>query len=192
MIWVNRHKAELESGPEEARRRGRDPARGGEAARRQLGPGGRMRALALGSRGDRLRQPALADDVHGGPRRRRGVRDRLAGVPRRARGAAGLLEQAGFPVCGLLATHGDWDHLLGPPGLPGRVARVRRDDRARLSAEPGAAQRELREFDEQHYVAGRAPLALGGPGAAGPGPRARPSGARAAPGRRPHGRRHGV
>ena len=25
----------------------------------------------------------------------------------------GVLEQAGFPVSGLLATHADWDHLLG-------------------------------------------------------------------------------
>ena len=27
-----------------------------------------------------------------------------------------LLEQAGFPFSGLLATHGDWDHLLGRLG----------------------------------------------------------------------------
>ena len=39
----------------------------------------------------------------------------------------GVLEQAGFPVSGLLATHGDWDHLLGRDGVPGRVARLRRD-----------------------------------------------------------------
>ncbi len=30
-----------------------------------------------------------------------------------------LLEQAGFPVSGLLATHGDWDHLLGKLAFPG-------------------------------------------------------------------------
>ena len=31
-----------------------------------------------------------------------------------------LLEQAGFPVSGLLATHGDWDHLLGKLAFPER------------------------------------------------------------------------
>ncbi len=36
VIWVNRHKQALESGPEEARRRGREPARGGQAARHRL------------------------------------------------------------------------------------------------------------------------------------------------------------
>ena len=29
-----------------------------------------------------------------------------------------LFEQAGFPVSGLLATHGDWDHLLGKLAFP--------------------------------------------------------------------------
>jgi hypothetical protein len=32
----------------------------------------------------------------------------------------------------------------------------------RLAGEPGAAQRELRAFDEEHYVAGRGALALAG------------------------------
>ena len=32
----------------------------------------------------------------------------------------------------------------------------------RLAAEPGAAQRDLRSFDAEHYVQGRGPLALGG------------------------------
>ncbi len=36
VIWVNRRKQQLESGPEEARRRGRDPARGGEADRHRV------------------------------------------------------------------------------------------------------------------------------------------------------------
>ena len=31
---------------------------------------------------------------------------------------AGVLEQAGFPVSGLLATHADWDHLLGRIAFP--------------------------------------------------------------------------
>ena len=29
-----------------------------------------------------------------------------------------LLEQAGFPFSGLLATHADWDHLLGRLAFP--------------------------------------------------------------------------
>ena len=74
-----------------------------------------------------------------------------------------MLEQAGFPVSGLLATHGDWDHLLGriafPRGLARRAARAPRE---RLAAEPGQAQRELRDFDEEHYVDDRRPLALAG------------------------------
>jgi glyoxylase-like metal-dependent hydrolase (beta-lactamase superfamily II) len=31
---------------------------------------------------------------------------------------AGVLEQAGFPVSGLLTTHADWDHLLGIIAFP--------------------------------------------------------------------------
>jgi glyoxylase-like metal-dependent hydrolase (beta-lactamase superfamily II) len=30
-----------------------------------------------------------------------------------------VLEQAGFPVSGLLATHRDWDHVLGRMAFPG-------------------------------------------------------------------------
>jgi glyoxylase-like metal-dependent hydrolase (beta-lactamase superfamily II) len=33
---------------------------------------------------------------------------------------------------------------------------------ARLGAEPGAAQRSLRAFDDEHYIDGRPPLRLGG------------------------------
>ena len=39
VIWVNRHKQQLESGPEEAGRRGLKPARGGEAASGSSRPG---------------------------------------------------------------------------------------------------------------------------------------------------------
>ena len=72
-----------------------------------------------------------------------------------------LLEQARFPVRGLLATHGDWDHLLGRLAFPGSALGVAETTAARLRAEPGAAQRELRDFDERHYLARPAPLALG-------------------------------
>jgi glyoxylase-like metal-dependent hydrolase (beta-lactamase superfamily II) len=73
----------------------------------------------------------------------------------------GVLEQAGFPVSGLLATHGDWDHLLGREAFPGASLGCGETTAQRLTAEPGAAQRELREFDEESYVAGRRPLSLG-------------------------------
>jgi glyoxylase-like metal-dependent hydrolase (beta-lactamase superfamily II) len=71
-----------------------------------------------------------------------------------------VLEQAGFPVSGLLATHGDWDHLLGREAFPGASLGCGESTAQRLTAEPGAAQRELREFDEESYVAGRRPLSL--------------------------------
>ena len=72
-----------------------------------------------------------------------------------------LLGQASFTFSGLLATHGDWDHLLGRLAFPGAALGVAETTAARLRAHPGAAQRELREFDERHYLGRSAPLALG-------------------------------
>lgn len=72
----------------------------------------------------------------------------------------GVLEQARFPVSGLLATHADWDHLLGRVAFPDASLGVGESTARRLAAEPGAVQRELRSFDEEHYVEGRRPLAL--------------------------------
>ena len=72
-----------------------------------------------------------------------------------------VLEQAGFPVSGLLATHGDWDHLMGRLAFPGAALGVAETTAARLTGEPGAAQRELRAFDEEHYVERPSPLSLG-------------------------------
>jgi glyoxylase-like metal-dependent hydrolase (beta-lactamase superfamily II) len=74
----------------------------------------------------------------------------------------GVLEQAGFPVSGLLTTHADWDHLLGRQAFPGASLGCGETTARRIAAEPGAAQRELRDFDEEQYVAGRRPLSLGG------------------------------
>ncbi len=74
----------------------------------------------------------------------------------------GVLEQAGFPVSGLLATHADWDHLLGRIAFPQASLGVGESTARRLAAEPGQAQRELREFDEEQYVDDREPLALAG------------------------------
>jgi glyoxylase-like metal-dependent hydrolase (beta-lactamase superfamily II) len=73
-----------------------------------------------------------------------------------------LIERARFPApSGLLATHGDWDHLLGRLAFPGITLGCAQSTAERLSAEPGAAQRELRSFDEDLYIERARPLALG-------------------------------
>jgi glyoxylase-like metal-dependent hydrolase (beta-lactamase superfamily II) len=74
----------------------------------------------------------------------------------------GVLEQARFPVSGLLATHGDWDHLLGRVAFPHASLGVGESTAQRLAAEPGEPQRALRRFDEEQYVDDRPPLALAG------------------------------
>ncbi len=75
-----------------------------------------------------------------------------------------VLEQARFPpLSGLLATHADWDHLLGALAFPGAVLGCAESSARRLAAEPGAAQRELRAFDEELYLERSRPLGLGAP-----------------------------
>jgi glyoxylase-like metal-dependent hydrolase (beta-lactamase superfamily II) len=72
-----------------------------------------------------------------------------------------LIEQAAFPAPhGLLATHADWDHLLGPLAFPQAALGCAESTAARLRAEPGAAQRELRAFDEELYLERGRPLSL--------------------------------
>lgn len=73
-----------------------------------------------------------------------------------------LVERAGFEVRGLLATHADWDHLLGRAAFPQTPLGCAETTAARLAAEPGRPQRELRDFDERHYVERRRPLSLPG------------------------------
>jgi glyoxylase-like metal-dependent hydrolase (beta-lactamase superfamily II) len=72
-----------------------------------------------------------------------------------------LLEQAGFPFSGLLATHGDWDHLLGRLAFPDAALGVAETTAARLTAEPGDAARKLRSFDDELYLERERPLSLG-------------------------------
>ncbi|HWT24580.1 MAG TPA: MBL fold metallo-hydrolase [Solirubrobacteraceae bacterium] len=74
-----------------------------------------------------------------------------------------VARQAGFRVVGCLVTHGDWDHLLGRYAFPDAPLGVAEATAARLRNEPGAAQRELREFDDEHYVERPGPLSLGRP-----------------------------
>lgn len=71
-----------------------------------------------------------------------------------------VLEQSGFPVSGLLATHADWDHLLARHVFPDAPLGVGDATAQRLSEEPARAQRELTAFDEEHYIVGRPRLAL--------------------------------
>jgi glyoxylase-like metal-dependent hydrolase (beta-lactamase superfamily II) len=71
-----------------------------------------------------------------------------------------LFKQAGFPVSGLLATHGDWDHLLGKLAFPEASLGVGEATAARLQESIGKPQRRLREFDAEWYVEGRRPLGL--------------------------------
>lgn len=73
-----------------------------------------------------------------------------------------LFDEAGFPVCGLLATHGDWDHLLGRLAFPDLAMAVCETTAARLAAEPGVAARKLREFDGSWYTGREGALSLGG------------------------------
>jgi glyoxylase-like metal-dependent hydrolase (beta-lactamase superfamily II) len=72
-----------------------------------------------------------------------------------------MAEQAGFGVVGLLATHADWDHLLGRYAFPEAPLGCAESSAARLINEPGAAQRKLRAFDEEFYVTRPGPLSLG-------------------------------
>ena len=65
------------------------------------------------------------------------------------------------PCTGLLATHGDWDHLLGRLAFPGAALGVAETTAARLTGSPGAAARELRAFDDAHYCERPRPLQLG-------------------------------
>lgn len=73
-----------------------------------------------------------------------------------------VLEQSRFPVSGLLVTHADWDHLLARHAFPAASLGCGESTAALLAAEPEQAQRELQEFDDEHYVRGRPPLALDG------------------------------
>jgi glyoxylase-like metal-dependent hydrolase (beta-lactamase superfamily II) len=71
-----------------------------------------------------------------------------------------IAEQAGFGVIGVLATHADWDHLLGRYAFPEAPLGCAETTSAALAGHPGAAQRELRAFDDELYVERPAPLSL--------------------------------
>jgi glyoxylase-like metal-dependent hydrolase (beta-lactamase superfamily II) len=74
---------------------------------------------------------------------------------------SGLLAGAGFEPDALLATHADFDHLLGRLAFPGLALGLGEPSVERLHREPGSAQRALRDHDDQFYVERPSPLALG-------------------------------
>ena len=72
-----------------------------------------------------------------------------------------MLRQSGFDPVGLLATHGDWDHLLGRIVFPEHSLGVAESTATRIRTEPGVAQKQLRDADNQYYVHRPRPLSLG-------------------------------
>jgi glyoxylase-like metal-dependent hydrolase (beta-lactamase superfamily II) len=83
-------------------------------------------------------------------------------LPEELEALPALLEQAGFPApSGMLATHADWDHLLGRLAFPGASLGCAESTCARIAASPGEAQRELRTFDESFHIERPGPLMLG-------------------------------
>jgi glyoxylase-like metal-dependent hydrolase (beta-lactamase superfamily II) len=73
----------------------------------------------------------------------------------------GVLAGAGFEPDALIATHADFDHVLGRIAFPGLALGLGEPSVVRLHQEPGAAQRELRDMDDHLYVDRTTPLALG-------------------------------
>jgi glyoxylase-like metal-dependent hydrolase (beta-lactamase superfamily II) len=72
----------------------------------------------------------------------------------------GLLAGAGFEPDALVATHADYDHVLGRLAFPGLALGLGEPSVLRLREEPGATQRELRDKDAELYVERPHPLAL--------------------------------
>ncbi len=81
-------------------------------------------------------------------------------LPEELQALPSLLEQSGWRLSGLLATHGDWDHVLGRLAFPKASLGCAESTAERLHAAPGEPQRELRAFDEQFYIERPRPLAL--------------------------------
>ena len=73
-----------------------------------------------------------------------------------------IAAQAEFNVVGCLATHADWDHLLGAYAFPEAPLGAGETTAARLINEPGDAQRRMRAFDDEFYVSRPKPLSLPG------------------------------
>jgi glyoxylase-like metal-dependent hydrolase (beta-lactamase superfamily II) len=72
-----------------------------------------------------------------------------------------VLAQSGFEPSALLASHGDFDHLLGRLAFPDLALGVAESTMRRIRERPGEAQRELRDQDAEAYVERARPLSLG-------------------------------
>lgn len=72
-----------------------------------------------------------------------------------------VLAGAGFEPDALIATHGDFDHLLGRVAFPGLALGLGQPTVERFHREPGAPQRQLRDYDARLYVERAGPLTLG-------------------------------
>jgi len=72
-----------------------------------------------------------------------------------------MLSRLGFEPVALLSTHADYDHLLGRLAYPDLSLGLAESSMARLRADPGVAQRRLRDADAEHYVERGRALALG-------------------------------
>jgi hydroxyacylglutathione hydrolase len=72
-----------------------------------------------------------------------------------------VAQQAQFSVVGLLATHRDWDHLLGRLAFPELPLGVAESTAVALQRDLGGPQRALRDFDDEFYVTRPRPLSLG-------------------------------
>jgi hydroxyacylglutathione hydrolase len=71
-----------------------------------------------------------------------------------------VAQQAQFRVVGLLATHADWDHVLGRYAFPDAPLGVGESTALRLQADPGRAQKAMRDFDEENYIERPGPLTM--------------------------------
>ena len=82
-------------------------------------------------------------------------------LPEELEALPSVLEQASWSLSGLLATHGDWDHVLARTVWPDAALGVAETTARRFADDPGDAQRKLRQFDSEHYVERQNPLGLG-------------------------------
>jgi len=72
-----------------------------------------------------------------------------------------VLGQAGFVPTAMLATHADFDHVLGRLAFGELALGVPESTAERLRENPGQAQRALRDEDARSYVSRPRPLSLG-------------------------------
>lgn len=74
-----------------------------------------------------------------------------------------VAQQARFTIVGMLATHADFDHVLGRYSFPEASLGCAASTADALQRRPGEAQRELRRFDDDFYVQRPSPLGLSAP-----------------------------